>query len=75
MRSVSDELQMVRDLGEVGNSDLLELRGLPSMTLRSCDMLFIMEVDGKAKIFCEKRNRKGSLNKCLKCIKKTEGLI
>ena len=41
-------------------------------TLRSCDMLFIMEVEGKAKIFCEKKNRKGSLNKCLKCIKKSE---
>ena len=65
---------MVRDLGEVGDFGLLELWGLPSMTLRSCDMLFIIEVDGKAKIFCEKKDRKGSLNKCLKCIKKSEGL-
>jgi hypothetical protein len=67
-----DELQMVQSLEEAEDSGLLELWGASSMTLRQCDMMSLKEIAGKPKIWCNKNDRKSSLNKCNKCIKKTE---
>lgn len=42
------------------------------MILRQCDMMYIIQGESKAYTFCEKTAKKKTLNKCLKCIQKTE---
>jgi hypothetical protein len=44
------------------------------MNLRQCGFMYIFDDDGNAKVWCEKKDRKGSLHKCLKCFKKSEGV-
>ena len=44
------------------------------MTFRQCNMMYLIEVNEKVKIHCSKKNKKQSLNKCMKCIKKSEGI-
>jgi hypothetical protein len=40
--------------------------------LRQCNMLYLYDEGDKVKVWCEKKSKKSSINKCNKCIKKGE---
>ena len=43
-------------------------------TLRQCNQMYMVLDGEKVRLFCEKKNKKSTLNKCMKCILKSEGL-